>query len=79
MHKLRIGNKGSITVEMSFIVPIIIGIIMLIIFTLIKSKEDAQWQSDNYVGLYLYDEEMIQGECSDRLRRWQLYGDVLSE
>ncbi len=79
MYKLRMGNKGSITVEMSFIMPIVIGIVMLIIFTLIKSKDDAQFQSENYVELYLYDGDMIQGGCSDRLRRWQLYGDVFSE
>lgn len=79
MRKLRENNRGSITVEMSFIIPIVIGIIMLIIFTFMKSKSDAEVQSADYIELYLYDEEMIYGKCSDRLRRWQLYGDVLCE
>ncbi|MBE5943967.1 MAG: pilus assembly protein [Lachnospiraceae bacterium] len=79
MWKWKLNNSGSITVEMSFIMPIVIGIVMLVIFTLISSRDDVQTQVDKYTELYLYSEEMIYGECSDRLRRWQFYGDAIFE
>ena len=72
-------NKGSTVIEMCFIMPIILGIVVLIIFTLIKNKDYAKNQCDNYTQLYLYEDSMIYGECQERLRRWQLYGDVLCE
>lgn len=125
-HKLN--NRGSITVEMCFIMPIAIAVVMLIIMLLLRGVNEGaalsisqllvyQCSDEEPVGsqeiqgdivldkldgsmiienkeIYAVAEGTAEGEsysiasqsckrekdrCSDRLRRWQLYGDTLWE
>lgn len=109
------GNRGSATVEMCFIMPIIVCIIAGLIFLFLYSIQDGQIQAACYTELYTYtgqqDSPVIEdadgiyssagclqalqdaqtgadgavcyrteyGQRTARLRRWQLYGDVLRE
>lgn len=108
------NNRGSSTVEMCFIMPVIVIIIAATIFLFLYAIDDARHQGVGYVNLYAYrgSDEVIEGvaigdgeiscaysgeagsygiqrKCyiysteygvrTGRLRRWQLYGDVLSE
>lgn len=80
MYKMcKLDNRGSTTIEMSIIMPIVLAIIVLLIQTFIDAKEIGENQRDTYTKLYVESEEKIYGEVSDRLWRWQLYGDVLCE
>lgn len=80
MYKMcKLDNRGSTTIEMSIIMPIVLAIIVLLIQTFIDAKEIGENQCDTYTKLYVESEEKIYGEVSDRLWRWQLYGDVLCE
>ncbi len=108
-------NRGSATVEMCFIMPIIVCIVAGLIFLFLYSIQDGQIQATCYTALYTYtgqqDSPVIEdadgiysnagclqalqdmqagtnevvcyrteyGKCTARLRRWQLYGDVLRE
>ena len=127
------ANRGSITVEMSFIMPIVIGIVMMLISIILMGLNEGASLGTSQVIVYEYDElgqqknssrrweelqeklvlDDIRGNiyvennvviatvssldsggkysvsgrgckkewdmCTDRLRRWQLYGDVLHE
>ena len=134
------NNKGSTIVEVTFIMPILIFIIVAVIFLFLDVINDAVVQGDGYLGIYEIsvgdnkkkinnkmnsnlETEMVgtgntpdvsigivsgelaayirtqnvnggsiyryQGEnvcykreydkCTQRLRRWQLYGDLLRE
>lgn len=79
MLGLNMNNRGSITVEMSFIMPIVFGILIMCIHMFLVGKESGEKQMNEYTGIYLYDDEIRYGEVADRLRRWQLYGNVFSE
>lgn len=115
-------NRGSSTIEMCFVMPIILGIIMLYVFAFIDSINNSVIRSNSYTTLYTYnigdsmqeeknkciininnhlignfsiadmsiaDEDgkislRAEGKYeveydlrTDRLRRWQLYGDVV--
>jgi len=126
-------NRGSITVEMSFIMPIVIGIVMMLISIILMGLNEGASLGTSQVIVYEYDElrqenhsshrwEQLEekvvldymvgdiyvknnevvatvssqdsggrysvsgrgckkewDKCTDRLRRWQLYGDVLHE
>lgn len=130
-------NRGSAVLEMTLLMPVLIGIIMLVVFLLLDTIYDATVQGDGYTSLYTFsDGEVLQentallqdalnqkiafGEiavlgfekmltvqldiasrqknkgvygyeqserkvirekniCADRLRRWQVYGDVIWE
>lgn len=108
--KEKIANRGSSTVEMCFIMPLIIILITAFIYLFLYIMDDGRKQAMSYVQLYTYNSE---GEVAEsygeiyyaaakeegrygidrkmkiykteygvrtgRLRRWQLYGDVLSE
>ena len=119
------GNRGSATVEISLIMPIIIYIVINIIFLKLDSVNDGVIHGEVYTSLYTYDESKdialvesnieneissrlvgglkmpdinvskqdnsigifagnVNGEtecgvCTERLRRWQMYGDILWE
>jgi hypothetical protein len=115
MHK--IDNRGSATIELSLIAPVILLIIVLIIKLYIGLIDEGNVCGSSYSSLYLYDVsedgtiddslEEIAGytltgkvdsgsvsisavsdmgsvtykteydKSSSRLRRWQLYGDVI--
>lgn len=80
MYKMRkLNNKGSVSVELAFVVPIVLGIIVLIIYTFLDGKMEGELQCDNYTALYVESEDKIYGEVKDRLWRWQIYGDILYE
>lgn len=126
-------NRGSITIEMCFVMPIVIGIIMIVIFLILKGANEGAALGASQVVVYEFGDlpegadestglkqlqasimldsvngkidiekdlisvsvsSMDEGEiysiqevgctrewqvCTDRLRRWQLYGDVLCE
>lgn len=121
MRKLK-NNNGNTTVEMCFLLPIVLWICVNVIFVFLDVIGDAVLQGECYVAIYTYENkqkqntsEIIQsvimkdhhllcqgksfviGEsnycyqgkqgtykteydlCTTRLRRWQLYGDVLQE
>lgn len=119
------GNRGSATVEISLIMPIIIYIVVNIIFLNLDSVNDGVIHGEVYTSLYTYDESkdiaLVEsnieneissrlvgglkmpdinvskqdnsigiavgnvsgrtecGVCTERLRRWQMYGDILWE
>ena len=135
MCKLKkiLGNKtlkkkGSTTVEMCIIMPIILSLLVLFIFLFLSGANEGIVQGSTYMTLYTYEltgnmiekEGILQGEtqilgekmaweiklymkkgnvyakaqklgerdriygteyglCTSRLRRWQLYGDILWE
>lgn len=137
MRTLADDNRGSITVEMCFVMPIIVGVIMMLIMIMLKGLNEGNALGSSQVMIYeynefgdgvgvLYDEkskveglensiilDQITGEfqvsqdsvgvriesvdneeigaissvgckrekgkCTDRLRRWQLYGNVLCD
>lgn len=76
MRRLMLDNKGSITVEMCFVMPIVICIIMLLISVILRGVDEGEVLGTNQLATYEnYDFDL----CTDRLRRWQLYGDILWE
>lgn len=133
MWKLVKDNRGSIALEISLVMPVVIGVVMMLIFLIVKGVNEGATLSASQVIVYeygdLYDnnhveydfEELsavvildsvegnidvgdkyvrviVSGEndidkysvepavckrewklCTERLRRWQLYGDVLCE
>lgn len=118
-------NKGSATIEISLIMPIILCILAMFILLFIDSVSDGIIHGEIYTAIYTYDEtvgsahmdnevrsrlsDMLLGQeekldimvvktndsiginadgihrkteygiCTERLRRWQLYGDILWE
>lgn len=113
--KIKKKNRGSATVEMCFIMPIIVYILVGFIYLFLYSVQDGKIQEKCYTALYTYtgqQGEMVieekgkiycntdsidnqnseddnvyrnvqysteYGQRTARLRRWQLYGDVLQE
>ena len=111
------GNKGSSVVEMSLIMPIIFGIVVMVIVLFLDTIRDGLVQQEGYSVIYTYQEgaglheqleEMKNAEtrdagqavisdgnyryekeghvcitevdvCSNRLRRWQVYGNIVWE
>ncbi len=128
------SNRGSITVEMSLVMPMVLIIIFELIMMLVNMINQAVIQGNSYKSLYtfsavennLHEENLLQrvinlemtlnkegcqvdlvqkedeveiniisggnvssmrniiysseeGKCTSRLRRWQLYEDVLQE
>lgn len=111
------GNKGSSVVEMSLIMPIIFGIVVMVIFLFLDTVRDGLVQQEGYSVIYTYQEgvglreqleEMKNAKtrdagqavisdgnyryekeghvcitevdvCSNRLRRWQVYGNIVWE
>ncbi len=80
MYKMcKLNNKGSAVIELSFIMPIVLGIIVLLIYAFLDLREESKSQCDKYTALYVESEEKIYGDVNDKLWRWQLYGDILWE
>lgn len=128
LGKCRLDNRGSITVEMCFVMPIIIAVVIMLIMLLLRGVNEGtalglsqlmvyQCSDDEASGsreltgtmvidkldgslvienkeIYAVAEGATDGEsysissqscrrerarCSDRLRRWQLYGDTIWE
>lgn len=80
MYKMcKLNDKGSAAIEMSFIMPIVFGILVLLIYTFLDLQEQSSNQCDRYTALYVESEEKIYGDTDDKLWRWQLYGDILWE
>lgn len=111
------NNKGSSVVEVSLIMPIVLGMLVLVIFLFLDTINDGRVQQDGYSIIYTYQQrDGLQGYlddtgspvaadagemqvsngnycyqkeghlfitevdvCSDRLRRWQVYGDIVCE
>lgn len=113
------NNKGSTTVELSLVMPVIFFIITMCIAIIVNVSQDARAQSEAYCEIYEYKDVYAAGgikdigkikikngelytdsvsyrgilwyrtpvktykteydKCSDRLRRWQLYGDTFFE
>ncbi len=132
------NNKGSAVIELCFIMPMLLGIIVLCVFIFIDSINDSSIRSEVYTTLYTYNldadaedkkteciininnqlvgvfsvsdidicddegkiclgiendyvsggvvHQYLVGDknyeveydlCTDRLRRWQLYGDIV--
>ena len=123
MHQLtEKNNKGNATVEMCFIMPIILWICVNVIYIFMDVIGDGVTQGECYLAIYTYIDKQKQTDekyhlparlkehhivcqskqflienkgysyggstniyktdydlCTRRLRRWQLYGDVLQE
>lgn len=136
MQTMRIlirDNRGSIAVEMSLLMPIVIGVVMMLILLIVKGVKEGASLGVSQVVAYEYgnmEDEKTHGDafeelknmdllkeakgsidkgddyilatvseqeygekysvgierckrewriCTSRLRRWQLYGDVLYE
>lgn len=134
MRKIINNNRGSITVEMCFVMPVVIAVVMILIFITLRGLNEGtvlgvsqlmvyeyseretdvgkgtgssgnELQDgimlDLVVGSFFVDENGISASvrscenelysistmgctrernlCTDRLRRWQLYGNVLRE
>ena len=112
------GNKGSSVVEMSLIMPIIFGIVVMVIVLFLDTIRDGLVQQEGYSvnlllvrkgldcmnswkkskdaetrdagqavisdGNYRYEKEghvciTEVDVCSNRLRRWQVYGNIVWE
>ncbi len=82
MRSLKEDNKGYITIEMCLVMPIVIVIVMMLIMLILQGLDEGRTlgfsQTETYTIEYSRDGEKWD-ECTDRLRRWQLYGDVLCE
>lgn len=137
INVFKLNNRGSATVEISMVIPVVIGIVFMVVALFIHNVWDGAVQGEIVSELYLYsvnDDERkleeniysnLQGVlagnnnisltmgaqkgmalvnvsgmcgsglleynlsdktyrteidlCTSRLRRWQLYGDVLSD
>jgi len=132
MWLLKKHNQGSITIEMCFVIPIVLGIVIMLIMLIIKGANEGAALGGSQIAVYQYSDwwlveedgnqleqlkdvgilEQINGYmdigedyvsvtaksqregnytiatlsctreinlCTNRLRRWQLYGDVLWE
>lgn len=117
MCKMKKKNRGSATVEVTLLIPVLLMIVVACIFLIVNSVQDGSIQGDIYSALYSYcgeqgdnlvyngngyiysysdsmeerniipnggtpDRVRFQTEydtCTSRLRRWQLYGDILRE
>lgn len=98
MRTIRRDNRGSITIEMCFVMPIVISVVVFLILLELRGVQEGQTLGNGQVAVYeyseLYGEDTVKIEgnyiysdgckrewnlCTDRLRRWQLYGDVLCE
>ncbi|MBQ8412306.1 MAG: hypothetical protein IJX12_01675 [Lachnospiraceae bacterium] len=73
------NDRGSITLEMMFIMPLVIFIIVASVFLLKSSIFHGEEQCIKNTELYVYSEDKVYGEAADNLRRWQVYGNVLRE
>lgn len=117
-------NQGSAVVEMSLILPIVFGVLVLVLTLFLDTVRDSLVQQEGHTLLYTYDGKNLRdtqqekpsmqgnqnfgadvredgieilsdheyryekeghifitetGVCSSRLRRWQLYGDIIWE
>lgn len=65
INKAMNKNKGSATVEMCFIMPVIVCIVAGLIFLFLYSIQDSQIQAACYTALYTYagqqDEMVVEG------------------
>lgn len=129
MWRLAGNHRGSITIEMCLVMPIVIGVVMMLILLILRGLNEGVALGLSQVMAYEYSSSedtegdleqlqdsmmmaQVQGslkvrddeisvdvgsdskginsistvgctreweQCTDRLRRWQLYGDVLCE
>ncbi len=130
MRRIVRDDKGSITIEMCLVMPIVIGVVMMLILLILRGLNEGVALGTSQVMVYEYSasEKNMEGDleklqnammmaqvqgslkvrddeisvtvgsdkeginsistvgcarewelCTDRLRRWQLYGDVLCE
>lgn len=113
--EIKMNNRGSSVVEISLIMPIIFGVLVLVLFLFLDTIKDGLVQQDGYCIIYTYKKESdAQSEsgdpvkeqeegtghitdgryryennghvfitetdvCTDRLRRWQVYGNIVWE
>lgn len=100
----KLNNRGSMTVEVTLVMPIVLFVIYLVISLFVSFVGYGQDYGRCYSTIYSYNNrssnegyiinekkysvsidynenhyETEQDICTDRLRRWQLYGDVLWE
>ena len=67
------GNKGSSVVEMSLIMPIIFGIVVMVIFLFLDTVRDGLVQQEGYSVIYTYQEgaglprRVMQGRLLSRM------------
>lgn len=100
----KLDNRGSATVELSLIMPVILLVIVLLIRLYMSLISEGDSCGESYSTLYLYEASGLSGtvdvsdgsisirvvseagdvtykteydKCSSRLRRWQMYGDVI--
>ena len=104
-QRRKIGNEGSSVVEMSLVMPVIFGILVLVLWLFLDTVTDGRTQQDGYCTIYTYQKGTIpipeetgkleknnyiytqdghvfiteMDVCSSRLRRWQLYGNIICE
>ncbi len=137
MRTLATNNRGSITIEMCFVMPVVIGVVMMLIMTILRGLNEGVALGSTQTLIYQFsdidegsgitddrvkdieklEESMVldkitggfdittdsielkvesclspsnyamssqncrreRNKCTQRLRRWQLYGDVLCE
>lgn len=137
MRTLATDNRGSITIEMCFVMPVVIGVVMMLIMTILRGLNEGVALGSTQTLIYQFsdidegsgitddrvkdieklEESMVldkitggfdittdsielkvesclppsnyamsfqscrreRNKCTQRLRRWQLYGDVLCE
>jgi uncharacterized protein (UPF0333 family) len=100
----KLDNRGSATVELSLIMPVILLVIVLLIRLYMGLISEGSSCGESYSTLYLYEASELSDtvdvsagsisirvvsetdditykteydKCSSRLRRWQMYGDVI--
>lgn len=101
------GNKGNTIVEISLVMPIVFGVVVMVLFLFLDTVQDARIQQEGYSVIYTYqtgdaietetwEEEKLEKHeitlrkeghvfvtetdvCSNRLRRWQVYGNIVWE
>lgn len=67
MNKVCLDDRGSIVVEMSLVIPLVLWIVVNIIFVFIDSVNDSVLRMSAYTTLYQYDVEDEAQEEADKL------------
>lgn len=113
----KMNNKGSSVVELSLVMPIVLGVVVMVLILFTDTISDGLIQQDGYSVIYTYQEKervwnnpvetgssenlkqahtnISEGKyqfekdghvfitevdvCSNRLRRWQVYGNIVWE
>ena len=70
---MNMGNRGNSVVELSLIMPVILGVLVMVIGLFLDTVEDGIAQKDGYSILYTYQKD------TDSQDIWQKNGDQSAE